>query len=111
MKLPSYRSVRTTVRLKPGRILRFPPSFLKHAGWHAGDVLLAMVVGDHLKLLRLPDEHAWRLDRLRQRIGSTVRRSAASETIRTYGDYLALCQRDRCRTRASNRNFIFSKES
>ena len=48
---------------------------------------------------------------VRLRIGSTVRRTAVSETIRTYGDYLALLRRGWYSTRASNRNFIFSRES
>lgn len=111
MKPLSRRNIRTTVRLKPGRILRLPPAFLKQTGWQLGDGLLVTVAGRHLNLCHLPEEHAWRIDRLRQRIGSTVRRTTVSTTIRTYRDYLALCRHKRCGTRASNRNLIFSKEN
>ena len=81
---------RTTVRLKPGRLLRLPPRFLKYTGWRAGDVLLVQIENAHLVWTRLPDERTWRIDRLRRRTGSTADGDAASRRIRTFGDYLSL---------------------
>ncbi len=81
---------RTTVRLKPGRLLRLPPRFLKYAGWRTGDVLLVQIENAHLVWTRLPDERTWRIDRLRRRTGSTANSDAASRRIRTFGDFLGL---------------------
>ena len=97
MKPPSYRKVRQTIRLKPGRMICMPPRFLKHAGWRVGDVLLVSVEGGHVSIARLPEENTWRIDRLRQRTGSTAQVAAANRMIRTYGDYRAL-QRQRGKT-------------
>lgn len=90
MKPPPHRSVRTTVRLKPGRIVRLPPRLLKHTGWRTGDVLFFTVEDKHATLLCIPEKTEWRIDRLRQRTGSTARLDFASLKILTYGNYLAL---------------------
>ncbi len=90
MKPPRHSPARTTVRLKPGRLLRLTPRFLKHAGWRVGDQLLVRLEQDHLVWTRLPEERTWRVDRLRRRTGSTADRDAASRRIRTFGEYLAL---------------------
>jgi bifunctional DNA-binding transcriptional regulator/antitoxin component of YhaV-PrlF toxin-antitoxin module len=89
MKPPSCHPKCQTVRLKPGRRLRLPPAFLKHAGWQIGTVLLVMVEPDHAVLSPLPDERTWRIDRLRRRTGSAVGSHSASSRLRTFGDYLA----------------------
>jgi len=81
---------RTSVRLKPGRLLRLPPRFLKYAGWRPGDVLLVQLEDAHLVWTRLPDERTWRIDRLRRRTGSMADADAVCRRIRTFRDYLAL---------------------
>ena len=90
MKPRRHTSARTTVRLKPGRLVRLPPRFLKHAGWRVGDKLLVQFQKDRLIWTRLPEERTWRIDRLRRRTGSTADCHTARGKIRTFGDYLAL---------------------
>ena len=90
MKPRRHPPARTTVRLKPGRLLRLPPRFLKQAGWRVGDKLLVQFEKDRLIWTRLPEEQTWRIDRLRRRTRSTADGNAASGKIRTFGDYLAL---------------------
>ena len=90
MKPRRHPPARTTVRLKPGRLLRLPPRFLKQAGWRVGDKLLVQFEKDRLIWTRLPEERTWRIDRLRRRTGSTADGDAASRRIRTFGDYLGL---------------------
>ncbi len=90
MKPRRHPPARTTVRLKPGRLLRLPPRFLKQAGWRVGDKLLVQFEKDRLIWTRLPEERTWRIDRLHRRTRSTADCNAASGKIRTFGDYLAL---------------------
>lgn len=81
---------RTTVRLKPGRLVRLPPRFLKQAGWRVGDKLLVHLEKNRLIWTRWPEERTWRIDRLRRRTGSTADGDAVGRRIRTFGDYLVL---------------------
>ena len=90
MKPRRHPPARTTVRLKPGRLLRLPRRFLKQTGWRVGDKLLVHLEKDRLIWTRWPEERTWRIDRLRRRTGSTADGNAASGKIRTFGDYLAL---------------------
>ena len=108
-----YRTplTRTTLRLKPGGILRLPPRFLKRSGWRLGDVLLVQVENAQLVLSRLPDERSWRINRLRRRIRSTADDTLATRSIRTLGDYRAL-SRERARRRHSSMGTLtHSKEN
>ena len=102
---------RTTVRLKPGRLLRLPPRFLKYAGWRTGDVLLVQIENAHLVWTRLPDERTWRIDRLRRRTGSMADADAVCRRIRTFGDYLALRRERTGQTSFFERLRDYSKEN
>ena len=111
MKPPVYPLPRHTLRLKPGRLLCLPPRFLKHSGWRIGDVLRVTVEGQHATVARLPDERSWRIDRLRQRTGSTARVASPLRKIRTYGDYLALRRsRNERRRESSGASLTLSRE-
>ncbi len=90
MKPRRHPPARTTVRLKPGRLLRLPPRFLKQTGWRVGDKLLVHLEKDRLLWTRWPEERTWRIDRLRRRTGSSADGEAVGRRIRTFGDYLAL---------------------
>ncbi len=110
MKPRRHLSARTTVRLKPGRLLRFPPRFLKQAGWRVGDKLLVQSEKDRIIWTRLPEERTWRIDRLRQRTRSTADGNAASGKIRTFGDYLDLRRERTGQTRFFDRMLERSME-
>ena len=90
MKPHRIRPTRSSVRLKPGRLLRLPPRFLKYAGWRPGGVLLVQLENAHVVWTRLPDERTWRIDRQRRRTGSLADADAVCRRIRTFRDYLAL---------------------
>lgn len=110
MKPHSRPPKRQTVRLKPGRRIRLPPAFLKHAGWQIGTVLLVTVEPDHVVLSPLTDERTWRIDRLRRRTGSAAMSHSASSRLRTFGDFLA-ARRDKAgQTRFFDRTLTHCKE-
>lgn len=90
MKPRCHPPARTTVRLKPGRILRLPPRFLKQVGWRVDDKLLVQFEQDYVVWTRLPEGRTWRIERLRRRTGSAADCHSARGKIRTFGDYLVL---------------------
>ncbi len=110
MKPHRIPPTQTTVRLKPGRLLRLPPRFLKYAGWRPKDVLLVQLENAHLVCTRLPDERTWRIDRLRRRTGSMADGNAVCRGIRTFAGYLALRRERTGQTSFFDRLRDYSKE-
>ena len=111
MKPRRHPPARTTVRLKPGRLLRLPPRFLKQTGWRVGDKLLVHLEKDRLIWTRWPEERTWRIDRLRRRTGSMADADAVCRRIRTFGDYLALRRERTGQTSFFERLRDYSKEN
>ena len=87
MKSPTRKKARLTLRIKPGGFLRIPLYFMYRSGWHSGDRLIVEVAGDRIHFVKPPTEIVWRIERLRQRIGSDSADNSPSFAARTYGEY------------------------
>lgn len=90
MKEPTQSATRRRVRIKPGRFITLPPHFVHRAGWKLDDMLYVTVANGGVTFARLPNEVAWRIDRLRLRTGSSASVSSVSPTIRTFADYIRI---------------------